>query len=272
MPRTNRDKGTDPVIDEVLNEPVPPVDEASPKEDLESKPAILKPEEVPDEPEIPTEPVETTLPVETPKKVEIPVETEEQKQQRYKAQQTEAFILSERNKALANTVDEAAKLQDPNEAELRQFVGSTGSDYDELTNFERVMAKKAYLNEKRFAMVNESVQSAKKIDEWAGNVDKFIDESDSKPEALLSSHEADFRKYCMQPNHRGVDLDILMGAFLHNLPSKPAKRTTLFPTGGGEREENKGDTIGEDEAAALRVKDPREYARKIKAGKVRIEI
>lgn len=262
-------------IDAVLEE-TPPADDAPiiPESDPENVDPNPDPVQTPNGEEAPVEetPAQEQTPEVTPA---VPEESAAQKEQRYKAQQAEAQIIAERNKQLTSKVDEAAKLGEPTEEELRTFVRQDGVDWDELTSFEKSMAKKTLKADRQFALVNEAVQSANKIDQWAGEVDKFLDEADGKPEYVsLSNHEAEFRHFAMQATHRGVSMDVLLPAFLHNLPTAPKKRgDMMLKGGGGDKIENAVDGIVDAELAGnLRKNDPREYARQVKAGKIKIEV
>ena len=269
MAKTNKDKS--PVIDESVLEETPPninepqTETTEPATETPATPATETPE-TPDTTETPPEATPPAPPV-------PPVETQEQKDQRYKAQQTETQIQAAKNRSLIGKVDEANKVGEPTIDELKAYVLQDGVNWDELTTFEQGMAKRNYIAEKRFALINEAVQSTKKIDEWATKVDTFIDSTDGKPEYLpLSSHEMEFRKFCMMESHRGVDIDVLLPAFLHNLPKVTKKRTSLFEIGGGgEKPPVVGKIMDADAAAALRNSDPREWKRQVKLGNIKIE-
>lgn len=211
-----------------------------------------------------------------PEKIEeSPTETQEEKDQRYKSQQTEAQIQAARTRAITQKVDEAANLPEPTEQELRDYVATKGGDWDLLSPFEQSLAKDTLINTKKFNLVNESVQTVKKIDEWAAKVDEFIDSTDAKPEFVkLSGHEAEFRRFAMKESHRGAPIDsLLLPAFLNQLPAPVKKRNALFETGGGgEKAENPTVITDADTAATLRQTNPREYKRQLKAGKIKVEV
>lgn len=273
---TNKDKS--PEIDEsILDETPPNINEpqTSPEEETETEKKVEDiPDEVPDESTEETE----TLPEEE-KKEEIPpvvpVETQEEKDARYRSQQSEAQIQAARAKALADKVDEAAAIKEPTVEELNAFVAQDGVSWDDLTPFEQAQAKRTYISEKRFNLVNEAVQNTKKIDEWANKIDAFIDETDGKPEYVkLSGHEDEFRRFAMKESHRGVDIQsLLLPAFIQSLPAVAPKRGELFPTGGGgEKAKTSTKITDADEAKALRDTNPREYKRQLKAGNIQVEI
>jgi hypothetical protein len=201
-------------------------------------------------------------------------ETQEEKDRKYKAQQAEAQIQAEKSKSIAAKAEQAANIADPTEAELRSFVAQDGANWDELTTFEQSMTKRTYISEKRSQLVLEAVQEGKKVDEWAGKVDTFIETTDGKPEFIeLSGNEADFRKFAMKEAHRGTPIDVLLPAFLHQLPPKKQNRGDLFlKGGGGEKQVQKDGLMDAEQVAKLRTSNPKEYKRLIKAGKVRVEV
>src|ERR1035437_5101735 len=201
-------------------------------------------------------------------------ETQEEKDRKYKAQQAEAQIQAEKSKSIAAKAEQAANIADPTEAELRSFVAQDGANWDELTTFEQSMTKRTNISEKRSQLVLEAVQEGKKVDEWAGKVDTFIETTDGKPEFIeLSGNEADFRKFAMKEAHRGTPIDVLLPAFLHQLPPKKQNRGDLFlKGGGGEKQVQKDGLMDAEQVAKLRTSNPKEYKRLIKAGKVRVEV
>jgi hypothetical protein len=263
--KTNKDK-SEPIDESVLEETPPNINEPQPKEEEpQTEP------ETPETPDVPETPVVEPTEVPTP-----PVEeTQEDKDKRYKAQQTEAQIQAAKNRSLISKVDEANKIGEPTVDELKAFVAVDGVNWDELTVFEQSMAKKNYIANKKFDLINDAVQSTKKIDEWATKVDEFIDSTDGKPEYVaLSSHEADFRKFCMKETHRGTPIETLLPAFLFNLPPATKKRGSMFEVGGGGTapETKPGEITDADQAANLRKTDPREYKRLVKSGKIKLEV
>lgn len=267
MPRNNKDKT--PPDETILEETPPNINEPQKDEEVVETEEEKKEDVVGEGETVSEDEVEEseTLPEEK-------AETQDQRDQRYKEQQTEAQIQAAKNRALIDKVDEATKVGEPTLEELKSFVATDGVQWDELTTFEQAMAKKSYLAEKRFNLVNEAVQSTKKIDEWATKVDEFIDSTDSKPEFIkLSGHESDFRKFAMKEAHRSTPIDILYKAFIGDLPAPTKKRGSLFESkGGGEKSETVGVITDVDEAANLRATRPREYKRRLKAGTIKVEV
>lgn len=267
--KDNKDKN--PVIDEKILEETPPnINEPQNKdEDPENKEPVE--EEPIENKEEPITPVDAEEDKEVEEEPIVEEDSEDQKEQRRKAQQTEAQILAARNRALQDKVDEASKLPEPTVEELRSFVAQDNVNWDDLTPFEQSMAKKTYLADKRFSLVNEAVQGNKKIDEWAGKVDTFLDSIEGKPEFVgLNGHEAEFRRFAMKESHRGAAIDsLLLPAFLQNLPTTPKKRGSLFETGGGGDKAEKATKVSLDDAAKIRAtQGEKAYKRLIKSGRV----
>lgn len=303
MNNSNKDKTPNPVIDEVLNTPIPGTPEpitydlnellskdpnevtaqemdylSAHRDDLTEEQQVsagLKDsEEVPlptETPETPETPEEPTPPKKEEKKVVT--ETEEEKDKKYKNQQTEAQILAEKQKEINSKVDEAQALPEPSEEELKEYVMTNGGSWDELTTYERSLTKKSFLNEKKLSLITEAVQSGKDINERATKVDSFLETIDGQVKyAKLKDHEEEFRKFAMQKTHRGVDPEILLGYFLNNLPARPNRNSLFTRGGGGDKVVKKTGIEDADTAAALRTGDPREYKRQVKAGQIKIEV
>lgn len=227
---------TEPIVVEPGKEEepiVPPVEET---------PEEVKPSE-PITPEVAPEPVEEVKPVE-PVVVPQPVVTPKE-------------------------------VAEPTEEELREYIKQEGSDFDELTNFEKSMAKKNLINDRKVSSLLEASSAQKKIVEWNNKIDTFLSTTNDNPKYVnLGGNEAKFKEFCMKEENRGINIEsVLLPAFLYNLPAKPPKRGSLLEHGGGgERVEHKEGVVDAEMAAKLRKDDPREYARQVKAGKIKIDI
>lgn len=203
-----------------------------------------------------------------------PVETPEEREKKYHSQQTETQIQIAKNNALKDKITEAKRIGEPTMEELKAFVAQDGVSWDELTTFEQSQAKRTYISEKKLDLITKGAEEQDKIDEWANKIDTFIDTLDANPKyAKLSGHEADFRKFSMKEAHRGTPIEVLLGAFLNDLPAVIKKRGSLFESGsGGEKEEKPGKITDADAVQNLRITNPREYRRQVKAGKIDLEI
>ena len=169
--KNNKDKS--PVDESVLEETPPDINEPQTTEDTppaDETPAPDSKDEVTPTPDFTPEPITPE-----PKKEDKPVETQEEKDRRYKSQQTEAQIQRAKAEALKNKVKEAAKVGEPTEDEMRAFVNAKGASWDDLTPFEQATQKELYVAKKQFSLVQEGVEADDKIQVWADKVDTFID-------------------------------------------------------------------------------------------------
>jgi hypothetical protein len=256
MPVTNK-KSKEEIkkeIDEVLEETPPSIDEPIVVEPGKEEEPIVPPvEEVPSEPapEVPPEPVvepipETiTPPVAPPPPVPEPV-----------------------------VPVEVPEVTPPTDEELKSYVLQDGVDIDELTSFEKATARRNYMIEKRQEIITNNFKVQNKASEWSKKVNTFIDSTNNDPKYVgLDGHEAEFRAFALQ--HPDSDIEtLLLPAFLHNLPAVAPKRGSLFEKGGGGQapEKPKEGIDDADLVKKLRESDPREYARQLKAHKIKIEV
>lgn len=273
----NRDKK--PKIDEEVLDATPPNinepqnDDDSPEPD-ENEPDDKDLEKKEEEVEEKEDELDEKEEVKPPKKEEKQ-ETEEDKEKQYKAQQTETQIQAAKSKNFVDKVEEAAKLPDPTDEELKTYLLQDGIDLDDLSDIEKLSAKRTLKAERKFDLINEAVKSSKDIDEWAKKIDTFIDSTDGEVKYLkLSGNEADFRRFAMKESHRGVDIEgLLLPAFLQQMPAKEKKRGNLFETSkGGDKQEDVSKITDADEVQRIREKNPREYRRLVKEGRIKLEV
>ena len=257
----------DPEIQKIINEPEPTEEVIEEKEEVE--------EVVVDEVEEKELPKVETSKEEVKQEPEEPSELEKIKQ-RYVESSKEALNLHFKNKQLVDTIDEASNLPEPTEDELRVYAKDNGVDYDYLDEFSKTLLRKTVLNERRFNKISETNKEAKNFQQWAEKVDNFID----SPEVVnkypdLEDHAEDFRKFCLKKDRHGMVLEDLVGSFMYGLvnqPKKTNKGSILLSGGNGSVTEQKPLGIDEVESAKIRVSDPKEYRRLVKAGKVKIDI
>jgi hypothetical protein len=169
---------------------------------------------------------------------------------------------------------EVKEVTEPTDEELKAYVLKDGVDIDELTTFEKATARRNYIIEKRQEAINKGFEEQKKVTDWSKKVDSFLDSTNNDPKfAGLDGHEAEFKKFALQ--HPESDIEVLLlPAFLHQLPATPPKRGSLFEKGGGGQAPPKPkEGIDDAEMAKqLREKDPKEYKRLVKAGKIKLEV
>lgn len=189
----------------------------------------------------------------------------------------EAMNLHFKNEKLNETIEEAANLPEPTEAELKEYATKQGAEWDELDVFSRNILRNSLVNDRRFEKIRSVQQESKRVDAWSKKVDAFIEDSvDTGKYPSLSTHDADFKKYVMKESRVGLDLNDLAASFLFGLdstPARPKKKSLLLPStsgqGGGEAV-RKG--LNESQVAFIRTHDPRKYRELIKSGKINLSI
>ena len=254
------------------------------KENLE---AIVENIDIPQE-----TPIEELVEVETPLEEaepqdNVPEEVEPQKpapakkqdvdyKEKYSQSSREASALFFKNQKISQVIEEATKIPEPNEEELRSYAKEQGAEFDELDQFSKNILKKTYLSEKRFQKIEVAHQESKKVDDWVDKVDDFIGSEDAQNKyPSLSTYDDEFRKYCLKEQRRGMDLEDLVASFLFNIEKNPPvqNRKSLFNSrgNGSNTPVVKAKPTSED-AINLRNRNQKEYMRAIKSGKLDIEI
>ncbi len=271
MKNTNKDVTVpNPILEEIINDnsPIP-----------EDDPNFEKPEE--QDPNI-EEPIDDTIndsednPPTPPAVVPKPVEEDTDKA--LKEQRREASLLAARNKKIADTIEAANNIPEPSLDEIKAQLKKEApeSEWEDLSPFEQLTFKKGFIQEKKLTMIQSINDEVRQIEKWADGVDKFIgsNETSQKFKKLIGNEEA-FRKFAMMESHRGIPIETTLKEFLYDLPATPSRGGgALFPTGGGRAPEAPPSDIIKDvdRVRKLKLDDPREYARKIKAGKIQIDL
>lgn len=266
-PKDNpEDKEEDVEIEDTSEE------ESNPTPDADEEDKSIDDEEISDEDEIDEETGEIkkkTPPEKTPERNLPDVE------ERLAEQRREATILHEKNKQLSDAFVKANEIKDPTEEELREQARRDGFNFDDLTDFERVQFKKNLVNERKLQILNEVGSKVTNIDQWAQDVDKFLDDNETnQTNKALFGKEGAFRAFCMKQSHRGVNMSLLVSAFLHDAPKDTPKHkgSLMLTRTGGERVEKKNNLKDAEYVQNLRKSNPREYQRLLKTGKINIEI
>ncbi len=184
----------------------------------------------------------------------------------------EAQILASKNRKIQETIEQAAQLPEPTEEELK----AKYTDWENLTDFEKQMAKDAYISSKRFSMINQAVVENQKVDQWAKQVDEFV----TNPATLqsykdLEGRQAEFRSFAMKESRRGLDMNELVTYFLAVEPKTPAPATpgsmVARPNAGNPP---KPATPGytPEQVALLRKTDHKKYNELVMSGVIKIEV
>ena len=185
------------------------------------------------------------------------------------AQGKENIVLHGKQKKMNDAIDEANNIPDPTEEEMRVEY----PEWDDMTETEKKTALKTIKNDRRFAILQRARASERDIEDWNTKVEVFAKD----PKTLVSHPELEgkmdeFAMYAMGESRRGVALDILVSAFLHDeTKTMKPKKGAMFPAGGGGRggkPKPKTTKIGLDEARTLRQSNYPEYLKKLRAGEI----
>ena len=203
---------------------------------------------------------------EPPKKPEKKPETDYKK--RYSDSTREAQSLHKKNKKINEAIDEAGKLPDPTEEELK----AEYTDWDVMSDTERKLAKDSFTSMKRFAHIHKITEEFRSMDAWANKVDAFINDPASlKDYPALEGNEKEFKTYATDRESRqGADFEDLVGSFVFSTKAtvKP-KKGKMFETGtGGPPSKPKPKKISFEDAALIKKNDYNKWKRLLKAGKL----
>ena len=182
----------------------------------------------------------------------------------------EAQKIHAKNRKINEGVAKASEITDVTEEEMI----AEYPDWDVMSDTEKKLAKKSLINDKRFAVVNQATEEAKKIEKWADDVDKFIESPTTLADYPdIEGKEDEFKAFANElPNH-SVPFKILVSAFLHDMSIKvkPKSKGRMFETGSGgpnEKIKTKGDKISLEEAARLMKSDYKKYKEFLLSGKI----
>ena len=267
-----------------------PIDNRKKKEELQEvvQEAIAEPvveEIVLEEP--PVESLKENINVEEPIKepeVKAPEVVEETKEEvipsldykeKYQDSTKEAMTLYSKNKRLVEKVEEANTLPEPTEDECVAYARKSGTNYDDLDDFTKTILKETLHNKMKFEKINDLVKETKDIDAWADKIDAFTNSVETVAKyPLIEENADDFRKFSLQKEHRGADMEMLAAAYLYKQGTISVKKSKgsmlLSGSGGGKVEKPVG--LTDEDVKNIRLTNPKELRRLIKAGKVNIEI
>lgn len=186
----------------------------------------------------------------------------------------EALILHSRNKQIREAVENASKIPEPPEEEMRKIYGE---DWDLMTDTEKRLVIDNYVNKKRFEMLQQAIMAGKDLEEWISKVERFS----SDPKILnqypeLEGKQDEFVEFASKPTRRGLPLEDVVAAFLFNYEKtmkKPqGKMFEVGTAGPNERQTfRKADKLTPDELAKLRKVDYRKYREYLKSHKVNFD-
>jgi vacuolar-type H+-ATPase subunit I/STV1 len=193
---------------------------------------------------------------------------------RYKESGQEAMILNNRNEKILETIEEAEKLTEVTIEELRVHALSLGENYDNLDTFSQNLVKEGLLSKKRFEKLTNLVADDKNVKAWVKKVDDFVNDNNIVEQyPALKGHEEDFLKYASKKTHMNADLELLIAGFLFKLPKEETPKDVLLPRGSGSKNiPVKPAGLTQDDARAIRKKDPAKYMEMVREGKFNIDL
>lgn len=195
-------------------------------------------------------------------------------QDKFKNSAREALILHARNKQLQESIEKASTISEVTHDEVIEYAKSRNIDIESLEDYQLAMIKDTIMANKRFAIIQQTSEENKKIDQWADKVDTFVsDERNLEQYPEIAGQENEFREFCMKPSRRGLEMDILAKAFLFDVDKVPAKKRSLLLSGGnGGSSAPKPKPMTADDAKLLRTTNPRKYNQLVKEGKIKFDL
>lgn len=274
MAINNRKRNIDP--EELLKEAEAEVAKAEELPVTQEEPIEEKiEEEVEEQPieEVVEEAVEEEVVVEEKPKQEKPQVDYKEK---FSQSSKEAMALHFKNQKLEEILDSAVEVPEPTEAELIDYARAKGSLWEDLDEFSKGILKDTFKNNRALEKIRLAREESRKVEDWARKVEGFVnsEETISKFPSLEDLGE-DFKRFAMRESRRGMDLEDLVASFLYNAPQVPVKKnkgSLLLSRGNGRTVTEVPTGLTAEQVEIVRRKDPKEYRRLIKAGKINFEI
>ena len=248
-------------------ETTPPTPPTPPTEPPATPPAV-EPPKAPEDKTPPTPPTPPTEPPATPpaKPAEEDIDWKKKFSESARENQVQGF----KNKEINTAYEEASKVNDVAEEELKKEYG----EWDDMTATEQKLAKDNLINKKRFDIVNTAISKFKDVDQWSEKIDTFVGD----PKVLIAHPELEgkveeFKNFASKPTRRGVELEDLVLAFSGELAKNPPKpkKGEMFPTGSAgvkDTPKPKNDKLSPMESRALMQSDYKKWKELLIAGKI----
>jgi len=265
--------------EEILNDPI--LDTPAPLEAEIAEPTPDAPSEPLQEPTIDSVEVPNEEPAEgikaEPEPVQEPKRGSEDWKEKFSNSSREAMALHFKNEKLQSVIQSVSDTPDPTIDELKEYARTRGVEYDDLDDFSKGLFKDTYINSKSLERIKTLGAELKESEAWNKRVDDFVNDPETvKTFPSLSDYEEEFKKYCAKPSRRGSELSDLVASFLYmqdKAPQAPKHKGSLLLSGGnGQAEPAKPSKLTELEVASIRIRDPKEYRRLIKSGKINVDL
>ena len=237
-------------------EEIPDVSDVEPSEPVPSEPVPTPSEPVPSEPEEEPTPSE-------------PVPSPDYKE-KFSNSSRENQKIYAKNRKINEAVAKAAGITEVDQAELQ----AEFPDWDVMSETEQRLAKDNFINKKRFDLVAQATEEAKKIEKWSDDVAKYIED----PKVLvdnpkLEGKEQAFIEFANQAENHSVPFKVLTSAFLHDMSTKaPVKnKGKMMESGtGGPNTKSKAAAgkITFEQGQMLRQANYAKYKQYLLAGKI----
>ena len=188
---------------------------------------------------------------------------------KFVSSQREAKVLHSKLKGF----EKASEIKNPTDEDMTKEY----SDWEDMTDFEKKIAKNDWKNERRNEAIDQVIIESKDVDSWNNKVDEYIeDPANLVKNPRLEGKLEEFQIFASKPSRRNVDFGDLVSAFLFNLDeTKPAKKKgKMFETGTGgpSKKSKRSDKISVDQASVLKQTNYAKYKRLLIAGKISTEI
>lgn len=154
--------------------------------------------------------------------------------ERYKNSTQEAQILHAKNKKMNEAFKQVKNVPEPTDEDMTKEYGEEA--WEEMSDFEKKMAKKDWKNDRRFDAINQIAEETENAEAWSEKVNEFIDDPATlQKNPKLEGKVEEFKAFANKQTRRGVDFEDLTKAFLFEVQSsKPAKKKgKMFETGSG---------------------------------------
>jgi hypothetical protein len=191
-------------------------------------------------------------------------------EKKFSASSREAQVQGFKLKAINEAYEEASKITDITEEELKK----ENPDWEDMTDTEKRLAKSILITAKKNDIVNSAINKFRDVDEWDGKISTFIED----PKTLIAHPELEgkaeeFKSFASKPTRRGVEFEDLVLAFSgEQAKNKPApKKGEMFPTGSGGQKDPpkpKSEKLSPTESRALMQSDYKKWKELLLAGKI----
>lgn len=187
---------------------------------------------------------------------------------------SENQIERERRKKAEQVVEELTKPKEITDDLMKQKY----SDWDSYDDAVKATLKNQVKIEQELTELKKSQSEYHNERRWEGQVNSFLDENAETEKYSIADRDA-FKKFVNKPERKGMNLDVLAGAFLFEVgpTAKPEKKKgSMLEAGSGQGATNKHKTDKKEytaeDAKVLRENNPREYERLVRSGKLDIKI